>query len=223
MPSFADTLRLGCRVERPAWPRIREPRMKPTASQDAAPRQPFDGARELATIRAALGGDAVARQRLFDGLVDLPAMLRVKNQRLGQPLRPHELDDVLQNVLLSLWQKLTAFDGRAPLLHWAYGFGVVEIRRAVERRGRRREQPIVDEATADPATEPLHDPERVRQLLAGLDPDEQAVIRLKHFEALTFDEIADRLGIVANTAKTRYYRGLERLRQRLLPDLREAP
>ena len=28
---------------------------------------------------------------------------------------------------------------------------------------------------------------------------------------------------VANTAKTRYYRGLERLRQRLLPDLREAP
>ena len=48
--------------------------------------------------------------------------------------------------------------------------------------------------------------------LSMLSPGESEVIRLKHFAQMTFEEIAERLGISANTAKTRYYRGLERLR-----------
>ncbi len=176
------------------------------------------GAADLATVRDALAGDAVARQRLVELLADLPAMVRLKNTRLGAPLRAHELDDVTQNVLLALWQKLQHFDGRVPLLHWAYGFGVIEIRRAIERRGRRRERAIDAEAVDHRVLAPAgDDPERLRVQLADLDPAEQAVIRLKHFEALTFDEIAARLGTIANTAKSRYYRGLERLRHRLRP------
>ena len=34
---------------------------------------------------------------------------------------------------------------------------------------------------------------------------------MKHFEELTFPEIGKRIGMPANTAKTRYYRGLAKL------------
>jgi DNA-directed RNA polymerase specialized sigma24 family protein len=46
------------------------------------------------------------------------------------------------------------------------------------------------------------------------------VIRAKHFDGLTFDEIGARLGIPSNTAKTHYYRGIERMRP-LLSSMRE--
>lgn len=175
-----------------------------------------DGSFDLATTHAALAGDALARLRVVDCLMDLPAMLRIKNVRLGSPLRPHELDDVAQDVLLALWGKLDRYDGRAPLRHWAYGFGVVEIRRAIERRARQREQPIDDASlVVDDSRGAPHDHEPLRRLLAELDQSERDVIHLKHFEALTFDEISLRLAIATNTAKTRYYRGLGRLRRRL--------
>ncbi len=186
-------------------------------SDSGALPSPPPPARDLATVQAALTGNNVARQRVVDLLADLPAMIRIKNARLGGRLQDNELDDVVQNVLLSLWRKLAGYDGRVPLLHWAYGFGVVEIRRTLERRGRRREREMPHEAATETAPDSLHDPERLGRLLAELDPAEQAVIRLKHFDGLTFDEIAQRLSLLANTAKTRYYRGLERLRQRLRP------
>jgi len=44
---------------------------------------------------------------------------------------------------------------------------------------------------------------------------EARVIRLKHLESLTFEELSARLDLPANTAKTYYYRGLARLRAML--------
>lgn len=195
--------------------------MHDLAESDPGPLPSPPAARDFATVQAALAGNNVARQRVVDLLADLPAMIRIKNARLGGRLQGNELDDILQNVLVSLWTKLGRFDGRVPLLHWAYGFGVVEIRRTIERRGRRRERELLREAAAEAVPESMHDPEHLRRLLAELEPAEQAVIRLKHFDDLTFDEIAQRLGVLANTAKTRYYRGLERLRQRLRSEQHE--
>ncbi|HEX5053420.1 MAG TPA: sigma-70 family RNA polymerase sigma factor [Planctomycetota bacterium] len=183
--------------------------------------QPGDGAADLVTVRAALAGSTVARHRVVELLGDLPAMMRVKNARLGSRLQQHELDDATQSVLLSLWQKLDRFDGRVPLLHWAYGFGVIEMHRIVERRARRREQTCLVEPEAPAAPAAVARAEQASALLARglaeLDPPERDIVLLKHFEGLTFEAAAARLGLVVNTAKTRYYRALERLRARLRP------
>lgn len=55
----------------------------------------------------------------------------------------------------------------------------------------------------------------------ALDRPEAEVIELKHFEGLSFTEVAARLSISSNSVKTRYYRGLRRLEQRLSPIFRE--
>jgi RNA polymerase sigma factor (sigma-70 family) len=59
--------------------------------------------------------------------------------------------------------------------------------------------------------------EGVHLALARLDPPADDIVRLKHFEELTFEEIGQRLLLSPNTAKTHYYRALVRLREALAP------
>ena len=48
-----------------------------------------------------------------------------------------------------------------------------------------------------------------------LPVNQRAVVELKFFGQFTFDEIADQLGVSANTAKSRLYSALEKLRTHL--------
>ena len=68
----------------------------------------------------------------------------------------------------------------------------------------------------DPQPDPV-DSERVYQGLDRLLPEESAVVRLKHFGELTFEEIAERECAPLATVKSRYYRALEKLRFWLAP------
>ena len=57
--------------------------------------------------------------------------------------------------------------------------------------------------------------ERIAKSLDSLDDATREIIRLKHFEDRTFEEIALLQCCSPNTIKTRYYRGLVRLRTQL--------
>lgn len=164
--------------------------------------------------RRAEAGDGEAHRQLVAALAPLASMLRVKNARLGLPLRTHELEDAVQNAVLALLQKLGQFDGRVPLLRWAYGIAVIELLRTIERRRRRREQ--------DHPAEPVEvtpqstvDHERLAMALATLDAVDRTIVELRHLTELPFDAIAARLTMPLNTVKSRYYRGLQRLRERI--------
>jgi RNA polymerase sigma-70 factor, ECF subfamily len=52
---------------------------------------------------------------------------------------------------------------------------------------------------------------KVRKALESLKEDEKEIVILKHYQELTFQEIASRLGIPENTAKTVFYRTLLKL------------
>jgi RNA polymerase sigma-70 factor (ECF subfamily) len=53
--------------------------------------------------------------------------------------------------------------------------------------------------------------------LRDLPNEQRAVVHLKLWEGLTFDAIAEALGIPPNTAASRYRYGLDKLRHRLRP------
>ena len=57
--------------------------------------------------------------------------------------------------------------------------------------------------------------DRVARAVAELPPDQREVIVLKEYQDLTFAEIADVLELPLSTVKTRLYRGLVQLRERL--------
>jgi RNA polymerase sigma-70 factor (ECF subfamily) len=78
-----------------------------------------------------------------------------------------------------------------------------------------KDQVADEDAQTDAAVEAAERERLVRRLLAGLPEDQRAVILLKEYQALTFAEIAEVLGVPEGTAKARLYRGLRAMRQQL--------
>lgn len=78
---------------------------------------------------------------------------------------------------------------------------------------------VADEsARTDAAVESTEREKLVRRLLAGLSEEQRAVILLKEYQALTFAEIAEVLGVPEGTVKARLYRGLRAMRQQMERD-----
>jgi RNA polymerase sigma-70 factor (ECF subfamily) len=78
------------------------------------------------------------------------------------------------------------------------------------------EDHVADErARTDAAVESAEQERLVRRLLARLSEDQRVVILLKEYQALTFAEIAEVLGVPEGTVKARLFRGLRAMRRQL--------
>jgi RNA polymerase sigma-70 factor, ECF subfamily len=131
-------------------------------------------------------------------------------------------EDVLQQVLLEVWQRAASYDrGRASLLTWVL---MIARSRAVDELRRRVPEPVDPSAAAERAAlAPAADAEpdrlleqwRIAALLERLPRDEASLLRLRFYDGLTQSEIADRTGISPGTIKSRMVRGLAQLRSML--------
>jgi len=177
---------------------------------------------DLQLARDSLAGDGGARQQFATRLRCVPKMLTVICSRLSYPLAKEDLEDLVQDTLVSIWRRLDSYRGMASLETWAYRFCRFEMANRLRSRGRRPRHVTVEgyDAPSDPTTD-LLEFEHVHQALDRIEERDAQIIRLKHFEDRSFDDIGHRLSISPNTAKSRYYRGLERLRQMLLSEHRE--
>lgn len=201
-------------VSRPPLP----PPHSPLKPEEPTPDTAAQGAADLALVRAALAGDAEAREQMVGRLASLPALVRARHHRMGSPLDAAALEDVTQNVLLALWRKLPRFDGRTALPGWALGFATFELLKEIANRRRQRElASLMSEPALEPPAPDAERHEDLLVLLQRLPAEDVELLRCKHLEGLNFREIAARLGCPMATAKTRYYRALQALRRRL-PD-----
>ena len=131
--------------------------------------------------------------------------------------------DLLQDIFIKLARepKLLAGvrDEHAFLIRLAHNAAIDLIRRRGTRERTRENfaaEIISPFAPAGDPDEKLFRDE-LAGALAGLPPDQRAVVHLKLWEGLTFEEIAATLEIPANTAASRYRYALDKLRDRLRP------
>jgi RNA polymerase sigma-70 factor, ECF subfamily len=108
-----------------------------------------------------------------------------------------------------------ARDHRAYLLRLAHN-GAIDLfrRRAVRQKCQDEPQELFAES-ANPDEKAFRDALGVA--LETLPPDQRAVVHLKLWEDMTFDDMAEVLGVSINTAASRYRYALDKLRQRLRP------
>lgn len=123
-------------------------------------------------------------------------------------------EDVVQDALLSLWQKQR--DGVAVANTTAYLYRSVAnlcISRLRESAHVRLVPIEVRPDVADEAEDIEQELQQVSYLLSTI-PDAQAeVIRLRYYGDKSFKEIAEILDIPITTAKSRFVYGLEKIRQ----------
>ena len=182
---------------------------------------------DLRLVEETLRGDTEASEKLAERLECIPLILHHWNGRLGSPLSDEDIIDLTQETTVVVWKKLPTFEGRSSVSSWVYTYCTHQIMNAI--RTKRRQPKLADDSDLDETnaveTSPMSSAveyEHVYTCLNSLDQTQSSVIRLKHFSEMTFDEVAGRLSISPNTAKTLYYRGLVRLRQLLERRYRES-
>jgi RNA polymerase sigma-70 factor (ECF subfamily) len=181
-----------------------------------------DQAREtLWILRAQLGArdafDALfhsVQEPLFRYLVGL-----VRDQALAE--------DILQEVFLRIYQKLSWLREPALFRPWCYRIATREAFRWLKRERRWvdqvRDSAVLDTIAARP-DEPILEPgllARLPELLDQVSPACRTVLALHYIEQLSLDEMAEVLGIPTGTVKSRLAHGLMRLR-RVLMDVQDS-
>ena len=131
--------------------------------------------------------------------------------------------DLLQEVFVKLARRPDLLEGvrdeRAFLLRLAHNLAIDLIRRRGTRENYHGQMAGEPTPVFAPAADP--DDQTFREALAAalgdLPAEQRAVVHLKLWEGLTFEQIAELLGIPANTAASRYRYGIDKLRERLRP------
>lgn len=133
--------------------------------------------------------------------------------------------DVLQDVFVKLARQPELLRGvrdeRAFLIRLGHN-AAIDLMRRRATRDKYHETFGADAETLSPFA-PVDDPDEqafraeLSAALSELPPEQRAVVHLKLWEGLTFEQIAEALGIPLNTAASRYRYGLDKLRARLRP------
>lgn len=130
-------------------------------------------------------------------------------------------EEILQDTLVAVWRNAGGFAGRSALRTWLFGIA----RRQAHNTLRRRGLPLADEDALAGMSDPEPMPEE--QVLARADADELArkiaqlapihreVLVLCFVNGLTYEEIAQVVGIPEGTVKSRLSNAKRALRQLL--------
>jgi RNA polymerase sigma-70 factor (ECF subfamily) len=144
---------------------------------------------------------------------------------------PQEALDLSQEVFLRVFRTLPHFRGQSSLKTWIYRIVINQAanRRRWWRRRHKSQQIALEEHTAAHGelaeTRRLADPDQVlegrevaRRVWAALDTlpfEQRAVIILREIDGLSYDEIAESLGVAVGTVKSRLARARRGLRTAL--------
>ena len=135
--------------------------------------------------------------------------------------------DLLQDAFLRAFEKLDGFHGESSFYTWVYR---IAVNLALSGRRKRRTVRVVGldrgEATLDPPGDPaVTDPTRpierrerdalIQAALSALADDHRAVVVLKEYDGLRYDEIAAILDVPVGTVRSRLHRARLELRDRL--------
>ena len=158
--------------------------------------------------------------RMFAGLI--------YNLTLRQSGDPDTAHDLSQEVLLRVYRSLGRFRGRSTLKTWTYRVCINLCRSKLGRRrvptvpleredGSLRE--VADEQPGPEARAISHD-ERLQlaEVLPGVDLAFREAVVLRDLEDLSYQEIAEVLGVPIGTVRSRIARGREQLRQLMVGD-----
>jgi len=132
-------------------------------------------------------------------------------------------EDAAQEAFIRAWQHLPGYRPRSPFRNWVY-----RIATNVALDSLRRERETVDidalslvtpDAGPEATLEGKERGERVRQAVLALPSASRAVLVLREYEGLSYQEIADTLDIPMGTVMSRLNYARNRLRESLAPYL----
>ena len=168
---------------------------------------------DAALVSRSLAGNAAA----FEALIarHQRALFTMAYRMLGNR---DDARDAVQTTLVKAYEHLASFDPRHRFFSWIYRILMNECLNM--RRARRPEDALsptlAAQGTPYEAAAAQERAPQVQAALLKLTPDYRAVIALRHFGDLSYDEMSEALGVPVKTVKSRLFTARQRLGELLL-------
>ena len=179
-----------------------------------------EDARLAALMARAQAGDAAAYQAVLHACVPHAAAAA---RRVG--VRPASVDDVVQDVLLTIHRALPTYDPARPFLPWLRAIAGRRAIDALRTHGRGAAREVADEITYLNHAEPSpgaeaeagarEDAVRLRAAIATLPPQQRQAVEMLGLDEISLDEASRQTGSSKVALKVNLHRALKALRGRV--------
>jgi RNA polymerase sigma-70 factor (ECF subfamily) len=173
-----------------------------------------------ALMRAAQAGDRQAYSALLSAL--LPLIRGAVRHRFGF-LQPHDVDDLVQDILLSLHASRATYDPNRAFLPWLGAIARNRMADSARRYARRAAHEVPTERPLEtfPAEESnmpatgYGDAEALGQAMTVLSPGQRRAIELMKLKEMSLKEAAAATGVTIGALKVSVHRAMAVLRKTL--------
>jgi RNA polymerase sigma-70 factor (ECF subfamily) len=168
---------------------------------------------DAAAVRRCLDGEPAA----FEALVARyqHVMFNVALRTLGDY---EDARDAAQNTFVKAFEKLGTYDRERRFFSWIYRILMNEClnlrRRPATRLLGESEGAVADRSDAD-AVETAERKRDVKRAILSLSPAYREVIVLRHFAALSYEEMSEAIGVPTKTVKSRLHSARQQLASEL--------
>ncbi len=163
--------------------------------------------------------DPQTQQKAFEKLLHLyqkPLYHHIRNIVLNHD----DADDVLQNTFIKVFNYLKDFKGDAKLFSWMYRIATNEAITFINQKAKRNG--MTSEALQSKIVENLHSDSffdgdaiqiKLQKAIHLLPEKQQLVFKMKYFEELKYEEIAEILGTSVGALKASYHHAVKKIEE----------
>jgi RNA polymerase sigma-70 factor (ECF subfamily) len=163
-------------------------------------------------LRSGLKGDQAAYAQFLSLIT--PLLRRMVGRRLAGP----DVEDVVQEVLLSIHKARHTYDSQRPIMPWLLSIARFRITDHLRRHYAQMRHQTVDinefENILADVTEDATDRESIDELLKGVPERQKQILTLMHVEGYTAREVGRQLGMNESAVKVAAHRALKKIREK---------
>ena len=136
-------------------------------------------------------------------------------------LSHEDANDVLQNVLIKIWQGLSTFRGDSQLYTWLYRIATNEVLTFIKRENTQTLETIPEKesqkVTATLIADEYFEGDKLQALLqeaiAQLPPKQRLVFNMRYFEDMKYEDMSKILDTSTGALKASYHHAAEKVEQ----------
>jgi RNA polymerase sigma factor (sigma-70 family) len=174
-------------------------------------------------MQAAQAGDAQAYVRL---LKEITPRLRQIVRRQRSFVKAEDIEDLVQDILLSLHAVRATYDPQRPFMPWLIAITRNRLADAARRYSRRAAHEVqvenvpvtFSEKEPNMYSDEYRDPEALRQAIEDLSPAQRAAIEMLKLREMSLKEAAAARGTSIGALKVSVHRAMAALRKVLIKE-----
>lgn len=161
---------------------------------------------------AGLGGNQAAYAQFLQRIT--PMLRRIAARKLP----PNDVDDVVQEILISVHKARHTYDGKRPVMPWLLAIARFRMTDHLRKHYAQMRHKTVDiqelEEFLPDVTQTGSENESIEELLAGVPENHKRILTMMHVEGYTAKEVGKQVNMKESAVKVAAHRAIKKIRDK---------